>query len=63
MKNRESMELVGLAVWAALEVPIGVTRALAIALSTAVLTTTLTTFAPLLFVLSDRRRRRGQVRS
>ena len=59
MKKRESMELVGLAVWAVLEVPIGVTRALALALSTAVLTTTLTTFTPLLFVLSDRRQKRS----
>ena len=59
MKKHESMELVALAMWAVLEVPIGVTRALAIALSTAVLTTTLTTFAPLLFILSDRRQKRS----
>jgi hypothetical protein len=42
-----------------LAVPVGVTQALAIALSTAVLTTTLTTFSPLLSVMSGRWRTRG----
>ena len=43
----------------ALAVPVGVTRALAIALSTAVLATTFTTFATCLSALSGRRRTRG----
>jgi hypothetical protein len=38
-------------------VPIGITRALALTLSTVVLTTTLTTFSPFLGAATGRRRR------
>ncbi len=51
--------LASLAARMVLAVPAGVTHALAIALSTAVLTTTLTTFSPLLSVMSGRWRTRG----
>jgi hypothetical protein len=58
-KTLGSVYLASLAARMVLAVPVGVTQALAIALSTAVLTTTLTTFSPLLSVMSGRRRTRG----
>jgi hypothetical protein len=51
--------LASLAARTVLAVPVGVTRALAIALSTAILGTTLTAFSPLFSATPDRRRRRG----
>jgi hypothetical protein len=44
----DPLQLASLAVRVVLLVPVGITRALAFTLSTAVLTTTLTTFSPLL---------------
>jgi hypothetical protein len=55
-----SLRLASLAGRIALAVPVTVTQALAVALSTAVLATALTTFSPLFGVLPVRRaRRRG----
>lgn len=51
------LRLASVAARMVLAVPIGVTRALAVALSTVVLATTLTAFSPLLNVMPDRRRR------
>ncbi len=50
----DALRLANLAMRMVLVVPVGVTRALA--LSTAVLTTTLTTFSPLLSAVASRRR-------
>jgi hypothetical protein len=52
------LHLASLAGQMILTVPLTLTRALAVALSTAVLATTLTTFSPLFSVLSDHRARR-----
>jgi hypothetical protein len=52
------LHLASLAGQMILAVPLTLTRALAIALSTAVLATTLTTFSPLFSALSDHRARR-----
>ena len=49
------LELANLAVRVVLLAPVGITRALAFALSTAVLTTTLTAFTPLLRAVTGRR--------
>lgn len=49
------LRLASLAGQMMLAVPLTVTRALAVALSTAVLATTLTTFSPLFSALSDHR--------
>jgi len=52
------LRLASLAGQTMLAVPLTVTRALAVALSTAVLATTLTTFSPLFNALSEHRARR-----
>jgi len=52
----DALRLANLAMRMVLVVPVGVTRALALALSTAVLSTTLTTFSPLLSAVASRRR-------
>ena len=52
------LHLASLAGQMILTVPLTLTRALAVALSTAVLATTLTTFSPLFSALSDQRARR-----
>ena len=49
--------LASLAARMVLLVPVGITRALALTLSTVVLTTTLTTFSPFLGAATGRRRR------
>ena len=51
----DPLRLASLAVRMVLLVPVGVTRALALTLSTAILTTTLTTFSPLLSAVTGRR--------
>lgn len=51
----DPLRLASLAVRMVLLVPVGVTRALALTLSTAILTTTLTTFSPLLSAVRGRR--------
>ena len=51
----DPLELANLAVRVVLLAPVGITRALAVTLSTAVLTTTLTAFTPLLRVVTGRR--------
>lgn len=51
----DSLELANLAVQMLLLAPVGITRALAFTLSTAVLTTTLTAFTPLLSAVTGRR--------
>lgn len=56
VKRVDPLRLASLAVRMGLVVPVGVTRALAIGLSAAVLTTTLTAFSPLLSAMSGRRR-------
>ena len=52
------LQLASLAGQMMLAVPLTLTRALAVALSAAVLATTLTTFSPLFSALSDHRARR-----
>jgi hypothetical protein len=51
----DPLELAKLAVRVVLLAPVGITRALAFALSTAVLTTTLTAFTPLFGAVTGRR--------
>jgi hypothetical protein len=51
----DPLELASLAVRVVLLAPVGITRALAFTLSTAVLTTALTAFTPLLSAVTGRR--------
>ena len=55
IRRVDPLELANLAVRVMLLAPVGITRALAFALSTAVLTTTLTAFNPLLTAFTGRR--------
>jgi hypothetical protein len=57
-KIARPLQLASVAGQMMLAVPLTLTRALAVALSTAVLATTLTTFSPLFSALSDHRARR-----
>ncbi len=59
MKTSNPLRLAGLAARVALAVPVGVTRALAITLSTAILATTLTVFSPVLGITRHPQGRRG----
>jgi len=59
-KIARPLHLASLAGQMIVAVPLTLTRALAVALSTAVLATTLTTFSPLFSAISDHRARRRQ---